>query len=159
MHRSERPQAPQDLEDPAVSFTSAEATPELQPCLPPGVPVITPVPCVTLGGCTVGSPERAAKAATAAVPLPWISVGSCSITHALLVLQWVHWHTVYLQEQALAAAPTGQPLNHPTGTPSQGREGQTLLWGDTAPNNQTDQAKSNTAAFPRLQRRGKTTTA
>lgn len=31
--------------------------------------------------------------------------------------------------------PTGHPLNHPTGMQSQSRESQTLLQGDTAPNN------------------------
>lgn len=84
---------------------------------------------------------------------PWISVGSqvlsvplallfstraalcCPTTWALLVLEWLHGHTVCLQEQALAVAPTGHPLNHPVGTRRQERKGQTPLQGDTAPNN------------------------
>lgn len=65
-----------------------------------------------------------------------------STTQALLVLEWVRWHMVYLQEQALAVVPTGHLLSHPTETQSQGREGQTPLL-ERHPSQQPKQTKTN----------------
>lgn len=61
MHRGGRAQRAQHLEDCDTAFAVLRLPLHLQPCLPPGLPTVTSVPDMTLSGCTVGSPERAAK--------------------------------------------------------------------------------------------------